>query len=85
MKKTIMMDAKVKPGIPKSISFILGNEFSERLSFFGMRSVLSIFLVTQFFNPHGIESLTVEANARSNAYTHAFSTVVYLHPCWGPS
>jgi POT family proton-dependent oligopeptide transporter len=72
-----------KPKIPAGIPFILGNEFAERLSFFGMRSILSLFLVTQFFNPHGIESLTVEANARSNAYTHAFSSLVYFTPLLG--
>jgi POT family proton-dependent oligopeptide transporter len=69
--------------IPKSIPFIIGSEFSERLSYFGMRSILSLFLVTQFFNPHGLESLSIEANARSNAYTHAFSSLVYFTPLLG--
>ena len=71
------------PKTPRSIPFILGSEFSERLSFFGMRSILSLFLVNQFFNPHGIAGLTAEANARSNAYTHAFSTLVYFTPLLG--
>ena len=73
----------LKNKIPAGIPFILGNELAERLSFFGMRSILSIFLVTQFFNPHGDAGLTVEANARSNAYTHAFSTLVYFTPLLG--
>src|ERR1700722_2409361 len=83
MQDLPLTDAKAKPRIPRSIPFIIGSEFSERLSFFGMRSILSIFLVTQFFNPHGLESLTVEANARSNAYTHAFSSLVYFTPLLG--
>jgi proton-dependent oligopeptide transporter, POT family len=83
MQDLSLMDAKAKPGIPRSIPFIIGSEFSERLSYFGMRSILSIFLVTQFFNPRGLESMTVEANARSNAYTHAFSSLVYFTPLLG--
>jgi proton-dependent oligopeptide transporter, POT family len=69
--------------LPRGVLFILTSEFAERLSFFGMRSILSLFLVTQFFNPHGIAGLTVEAEAKSNAYTHAFSTLVYFMPLLG--
>ncbi len=72
-----------KARIPRSIPFIIGNEFSERFSFYGMRSILAIFLVHQFFNPHGLSNLTNEAEAKSNAYTHAFSTLVYLTPVLG--
>jgi proton-dependent oligopeptide transporter, POT family len=75
--------APAKPRMPRSIPFILMSDLSERLSFFGMRSILPLFLITQFFNPHGLDNLTVEANARSNAYTHAFSTVVYFTPLLG--
>ncbi|GAA4313034.1 hypothetical protein GCM10023149_08620 [Mucilaginibacter gynuensis] len=83
MTEQITPAATRKPKIPRSIPFIIGNEFSERFSFYGMRAVLSIFLVNQFFNPHGLAELTVEANAKSNAYTHAFSTLVYFTPLLG--
>lgn len=72
-----------KPRIPRSVPYIIGNEFSERFSFYGMRAVLAIFLVNQFFNPHNDPHLTIEANARSNALTHAFSTLVYFTPLLG--
>jgi POT family proton-dependent oligopeptide transporter len=83
MQETTATVATVKPRIPRSIPFIIGNEFSERFSFYGMRSILAIFLVHQFFNPHGIASLSAEADAKSNAYTHAFSTLVYFTPVLG--
>lgn len=69
--------------LPRGIYYILGTEFAERLSFFGMRSILSLFLVTQFFNPHNVSGLTAEANAQSNMYSHAFSTIVYFTPLLG--
>ncbi len=71
------------PRIPKSVPFIIGNEFAERFSFYGMRSILAIFLVNQFFNPHHLDSLTVTAEARSNYYNHLFSTFVYFTPMLG--
>ncbi|RYY37342.1 MAG: MFS transporter [Sphingobacteriaceae bacterium] len=72
-----------KARIPRSIPFIIGNEFSERFSFYGMRSILAIFLVNQFFNPSHDPALTVTAEAQSNYYNHLFSTLVYFTPLLG--
>ena len=83
MQEPSTITAKTKLKIPRGVPYILGSEFSERLSYFGMRSILSLFLVSHFFNPHGIAGLTVEAEAKSNAYTHAFSTLVYFTPLLG--
>src|SRR5476649_1274002 len=83
MQDNITAAPQAKARIPRSIPFIIGNEFSERFSFYGMRSILVIFLVHQFFNPHGLANLTSEAEAKSNAYTHAFSTLVYFTPVLG--
>jgi proton-dependent oligopeptide transporter, POT family len=69
--------------IPRSIPFLITNDLSERFSFFGMRSILAIFLVHQFFNPHGLPQLSNEAEAKSNAYTHAFSSLLYFTPFLG--
>lgn len=80
---SVKTSSSENPQIPRSIPFIIGNEFSERFSFYGMRSILAIFLVQQFFNPHGLANLTNEAEAKSNAYTHAFSTLVYFTPVLG--
>jgi POT family proton-dependent oligopeptide transporter len=37
-----------KPKFPKSIPYIVGNEAAERFSFYGMKAILAIFLVSQF-------------------------------------
>jgi len=65
--------------IPRSVPFIIGNEFAERFSFYGMRSILAVFLVNQFFNHES----TVVANAHSNSINHMFSTLVYATPLLG--
>jgi POT family proton-dependent oligopeptide transporter len=81
MEQTLV--EKKKSTFPRSVPYIIGNEFAERFSFYGMRSILAIFLVNQFFNPHHIASLTVTAEAKSNYYNHLFSTFVYFTPMIG--
>ncbi len=71
--------AKPKSRFPKSIPFIIGNEFAERFSFYGMRSILAVFLVHQFFS----HDSSVIANAKSNSINHTFSTLVYATPLLG--
>ncbi|MDN3580938.1 POT-type proton-dependent oligopeptide transporter [Mucilaginibacter flavus] len=65
--------------IPRAVPFIIGNEFAERFSFYGMRSILAVFLVHQFFNHES----DVVANAHSNSINHMFSTLVYATPLLG--
>ena len=65
--------------IPRAVPFIIGNEFAERFSFYGMRSILAVFLVHQFFNHES----SVIANAHSNSINHMFSTLVYATPLLG--
>jgi POT family proton-dependent oligopeptide transporter len=65
--------------IPRAVPFIIGNEFAERFSFYGMRSILAVFLVHQFFNHES----SVVANAHSNSINHMFSTLVYATPLLG--
>jgi POT family proton-dependent oligopeptide transporter len=72
-----------KAGMPKGVPYIVCSELAEKFSFFGMRSILSIFLVHQFFNPHGLRALDTIAEAKSNAYTHAFSSLVFFTPFLG--
>jgi proton-dependent oligopeptide transporter, POT family len=68
-----------KARIPKSVPYIIGNEFAERFSFYGMRSIIAVFLVHQFFNHED----TITANAHSNTINHTFSTLVYATPLLG--
>ncbi len=83
MQNNPIAPSPAKTKMPKGVPFIIANEFSEKFSFFGMRSILSIFLVHQFFNPHGLANLNAGAEARSNAYTHAFSSLLYFTPFLG--
>jgi len=75
--------AKPKSRFPSSVPFIIGNEAAERFSFYGMRSVLTLFLVKQFFNPTGDVALTDQANAHANKLHHLFVMVAYALPFVG--
>lgn len=70
---------KFKSGVPKSVPFIIGNEFAERFSFYGMRSIIAVFLIHQFFS----HLPSAEGEAKANAINHAFSTLVYFTPVLG--
>ena len=68
---------------PRAIPYIIGNEAAERFSFYGMRSILSIFLVAQFFNPTGNAALQSVAEAKSNEQVHLFVSLAYFTPLFG--
>lgn len=76
-----MPQAKVK--FPSGIPYIIGNEAAERFSFYGMKAILTIFLVTQFYNPANDPALSQSANALANEKTHFFNTLVYFLPILG--
>lgn len=71
------------PRFPRSIWFIVGNEAAERFSFYGMKAVLTTFLVSRFFNPGHDPHLDAQAAARANDITHTFNTLVYFLPLLG--
>jgi POT family proton-dependent oligopeptide transporter len=72
-----------KTGFPSGIPFIVLNEAAERFSFYGIKAILTVFLVTQFYNPHNDPALTQSANALANEKTHLFNTLVYFLPVLG--
>src|SRR6201996_1815622 len=72
-----------KSRFPKAVPYIIGNEAAERFSFYGMRSVLTLFLVNQFFNPANNKDLTEQANAHANKLHHLFVMVAYALPFVG--
>ena len=63
--------AKSKTGFPSGIPYIIGNEAAERFSFYGMKAILTIFLVTQFYNPTNDPALTQADNAHANEKTNS--------------
>ncbi|GAC1308689.1 MAG: hypothetical protein NVSMB24_22800 [Mucilaginibacter sp.] len=84
MEKTTTPSAAAKTSrYPKSVPYIIGNEAAERFSFYGMRSILVIFLVDQFYNPAHTKALTTVAEAHANESTHFFVTLAYALPFVG--
>ncbi len=67
--------------MPKGIPFIIGNEAAERFSYYGMRTVLVIFM-TQYLRDSSGE-LAVLSDADATAYYHLFGTAVYFTPIAG--
>ncbi|XP_020290998.1 peptide transporter family 1 isoform X2 [Pseudomyrmex gracilis] len=69
------MDAQVKQKLkyPKSVFFIVSNEFCERFSFYGMRTVLSLYLTTM---------LNYNEDTATMIY-HIFTCFVYFFPLFG--
>lgn len=63
---------------PKAAPYIVVTEWAERFSFYGMKAILSTFLISQFFNPGNNPALTATAEAHSNEVTHLFVALVYL-------
>ncbi len=72
-----------KAGMPKAVPYIIGNEAAERFSFYGIRSIMSTFLVAQFFNPTMNPLLQNVAEAKSNELVHMFVFFAYLAPMVG--
>lgn len=63
---------------PKAAPYIVVTETAERFSFYGMKAILSTFLISQFFNPTNNPALQQQAEAHSNEVTHLFVALVYL-------
>ena len=65
--------------LPKGIPYIISNEAAERFSFYGMKSILVIYM-TQYLFQQGENNVT-EENAK--IYFHLFSSAVYFFPVIG--
>lgn len=72
---------EVSEKMPKGIPFIIGNEAAERFSYYGMRTILVIFM-TQYLRDASGE-LAVLGEAQATAYYHWFSSAVYFTPLAG--
>lgn len=69
------------PNMPPGIPFIIGNELAERFSFYGMRTILMIFMTTALVTHEGAKDLMSEAEA--SKWIHAYMAAVYLTPLAG--
>ncbi len=71
--------------MPSAIPYIVGNEAAERFNYYGLRAILTTFMVAQFYNPTGSTDPAVmqAAEATANAKTHDFVAMSYLLPMFG--
>ena len=68
---------KMPPGVP----FIIGNEAAERFSYYGMKSILTVFMVHYILNKSGV--LAPMQPNEAYKYTHYFVSGVYFLPIFG--
>jgi proton-dependent oligopeptide transporter, POT family len=71
--------------MPAAIPYIVGNEAAERFNYYGLRAILTTFMVSQFYNPtHSTDPAILQvAEATANAKTHDFVAMSYLLPLFG--
>ena len=69
------------PGMPPGVPYIIGNEAAERFSFYGMRSILIVFMTTYMVNKMGMPDRMGDAEARG--YFSMFVSAVYFLPILG--
>ena len=67
--------------MPRGIPYIIGNEFAERFSFYGMKGILVVFM-TQYLMTHSGE-LDLMSPTHATAWYHMFTFAVYLTPLFG--
>jgi len=67
--------------MPPGIPYIVGNEAAERFSFYGMRTILVIYMTKYLFDSAGNPAVMPEAEAKS--YYHLFISSAYFFPIIG--
>src|SRR2546423_13658389 len=68
-------------GMPPGVPYIIGNEAAERFSYYGMKSVLTVFMAHYILNTSGMLAPMQENEAYM--YTHYFVFGVYFLPIFG--
>lgn len=68
-------------GMPAGVPYIVGNEAAERFSFYGMRTILVIFMTKHLLDYQGEPAPMDEATAK--AWFHYFVSSVYFFPILG--
>lgn len=68
-------------GMPSGIPFIVGNEAAERFSFYGMKSILAVFMTKHLLDRYGRPAPMSEEEA--NYWIHSFVTATYFFPILG--
>jgi POT family proton-dependent oligopeptide transporter len=67
--------------MPKGIPYIIGNELAERFSYYGMKTILVVFMTQYIMNHSGQKDLMSEGDATT--WYHLFSMATYFFPILG--
>lgn len=67
--------------MPRGIFYIIGNEAAERFSYYGMRTILVIFMTKYLLDSHGNTAYMSEAEAKE--WYHTFASATYFFPLIG--
>lgn len=67
--------------MPKGIPYIIGNELAERFSYYGMKTILVVFMTQYIMNRQGTVEPMTEADATT--WYHYFSMANYFFPIIG--
>jgi POT family proton-dependent oligopeptide transporter len=67
--------------MPSGIPFIIGNEMAERFSYYGMKTILTVFMTTYLLNSAGEKAPMGEEE--SKVWFHTFAMGVYFFPIIG--
>lgn len=70
-------------GMPPGIPYIIGNEAAERFSFYGMKTILVVFMTKYLHYMVDGESGTAMSDAAAREYYHYFVTATYFFPVFG--
>src|SRR6266446_7216896 len=82
MGKTAYLTAPIKTDkMPPGVPFIVGNEAAERFSYYGMNSILVIFMTKYLMDRQGHPATMSEAQA--DVWYHTFVFFVYFLPLFG--
>lgn len=80
-----MADYRTQPDdsalLPKGIKYIIGNEAAERFSFYGMKTILVIFMTQHLVDRSG--ALAVMSEEEAKGWYHLWSAAVYFTPLAG--
>src|SRR4051812_21247882 len=68
-------------GMPPGVPYIVGNEAAERFSYYGMRSILVVYMTQYLLNRSGQLAAMSEADAKVSY--HLFVSAVYFFPFFG--
>ncbi len=81
-RQTYATSPQALDGMPPGIPYIIGNEAAERFSFYGMRTILTVFMVNYLWLMGGSAGERM-GEAEATSRFHSFVSVVYLTPVLG--